>query len=197
MNLKRDEVIADLLLRWEESVENGNEADAATLCADRPDLLNDLESKIKDLRKMAWMSFDDTENPSNQNDDLIGATLGRRYQIELLIGRGGNGSVYKAFDPELERCVAIKVPTDESLLLGNADGFLEEARRVAKLRAPGIVSVHDVGTHDDQYFIVSELIEGDNLRQVIDTSQLPAKEAVLLVADIAEFWKRIEQSPIF
>ena len=143
------------------------------------------------------MSFDDTENPSNQNDDLIGATLGRRYQIELLIGRGGNGSVYKAFDPELERCVAIKVPTDESLLLGNADGFLEEARRVAKLRAPGIVSVHDVGTHDDQYFIVSELIEGDNLRQVIDTSQLPAKEAVLLVADIAEFWKRIEQSPIF
>ena len=186
MKRERDEIIADLLLRWEDSVENGHEVKVATLCAEHPELLNDLESKINDLKKMAWMSFDNSEDSKIQNDELIGKTLGSRYQIELQIGRGGQGRVYKAFDHELQRHVAVKVPTNESLLLGHADKFLDEARRVAKLQATGIVSVHDVGVEDDCCFIVSELIEGDNLSQVIEDSRLPSQDAVLLVAEVAD-----------
>lgn len=186
MKLKRDEIITDLLLRWEDGVENGDEVAVDVLCAEHPELLDDLASKINDLKKMSWMSFDGSEDEATFKDELIGKTIGGRYEIELLIGQGGYGRVYRSFDPELQRHVAVKMPTNESLLLGHADKFLEEARRVAKLRATGIVAVYDVGNHEGQCFIVSELIDGENLSQLIETSQLSATEAVMLVADIAD-----------
>ncbi|WP_442508361.1 protein kinase domain-containing protein [Novipirellula sp. SH528] len=180
----RDDIISDLLLRWEESFEHGDDVAPTDLCKDHPELLDELQSKIDDLKKMSWMTKED-DLGDDQPDKLLSKTLGDRYRIESLIAQGGFGRVYKAFDPELERHVAVKVPHRHDSN-GQVDALIEEARRVAKLRHPGIVSVHDVGREDGTYFIVSELIEGRNLSEVIASSRPTAKNAVLLVAEIAK-----------
>jgi eukaryotic-like serine/threonine-protein kinase len=182
----RDDIIADLLLRWEESYEHGNDITASELCKDHPELTDDLQSKIDDLKKMSWMT--DGENGQNENDsdELLNKTLGGRYRLESLIAQGGFGRVYKAFDPELERHVAVKVPSRSGEFNGQVDSLVEEARRVAKLRHPGIVSVHDVGKDDGSYFIVSELINGSSLAEIIATKRPSTRYCVLLVAEIAE-----------
>lgn len=180
----RDDIIADLLLRWEESFEHGDDVAASELCKDHPELVDDVQTKIDDLKKMSWMN-QDIDLGDDQSDELLSKTLGDRYRIESLIAQGGFGRVYKAFDPELERHVAVKVPHRHESN-GQVDALAEEARRVAKLRHPGIVSVHDVGRDDGRYFIVSELIEGNSLAEVIEAKRTSVRDSVLLVAQIAE-----------
>ena len=179
----REDIIANLLLRWEESFEHGDDVAASELSEDHPELVDELQSKIDDLKKMSWMNKD-VDLEDDGPDELLSKTLGDRYRIELLIAAGGFGRVYKAFDPELERHVAVKVPHRHESN-GQVDALVEEARRVAKLRHPGIVAVHDVGREDGTYFIVSELIEGKNLSQVISGNRPDVKDAVLLVAELS------------
>ena len=175
-----------LLLRWEESYEHGNDVTATNLCKDHPELKDDLQSKIDDLKKMSWMTDGENGQNENESDELLNKTLGGRYRIESLIAQGGFGRVYKAFDPELERHVAVKVPSRTGESNGQVDSLVEEARRVAKLRHPGIVSVHDVGKDDGSYFIVSELINGSSLAEIIATKRPSTRDSVLLVAEIAD-----------
>ena len=110
-------------------------------------------------------------------------TLGR-YRLDELVGTGGFGQVWKAFDPELKRVVAIKVPRPDRLV--SADRFLEEAQKVAQLRHPGIVPVYDVGRDGDWCFIVSDYIEGGNLRERFKDAGPSWREAVGLVSQIAD-----------
>jgi tetratricopeptide (TPR) repeat protein len=91
-----------------------------------------------------------------------GAALGR-YLVVDRIGRGGMGVVYSAYDPELDRRVALK------LLKGSVDGeagtrFLREAQAMARLSHPGVITVHDVGTLGGRVFIAMELVDGTTLR---------------------------------
>src|ERR1043166_5046072 len=86
------------------------------------------------------------------------------------IGHGGMGSVYRAFDPSLNREVAIKVlreslASDQKFL----NEFLEEARAAAKVSHPHIVQVYFVGEDSGQYYIVMELVKGRTLREIIET----------------------------
>ena len=181
--VETEDIIAELLLRWEESFECGDDVSAHQLCKAHPELEHELQSKIDSLKKMAWMNDSKIWN-DEQTGTLTDEILGGRYRIVELIGRGGYGEVYKSHDSELDRHVAIKVPTAQ--LDGTTDSLIEEARKVAKLRHPGIVTVHDVGIHDGDYFIVSELIEGSTLAEQIGNGETSTKEAVLLVAEIAE-----------
>ena len=95
---------------------------------------------------------------------LEGQTLGK-YQILQPLGQGGMARVYKAYHPQLDRYVAIKVLRPD--LVGEEE-FLErfrrEAQSVAALRHPNIVQVFDFDVHDDIYYMVMELLEGDNLK---------------------------------
>lgn len=103
--------------------------------------------------------------PEGPEDEYAGKTVGGRYQIESLIGSGGYGRVYKAYDPELQRHVAVKLARSPST--GNDDALLEEARKAASLRHEGIVTIYDVGRDDGQIFFVSEWIDGRNLADII------------------------------
>lgn len=96
-----------------------------------------------------------------------GAMLGR-YVVLNLLGMGGMGVVYAAYDPELGRKLAIKLlhPETSRALLGS-DGkarLLREAQAMARLAHPNVISVHDVGTFGDEVFIAMEYVDGDTLK---------------------------------
>src|SRR5262245_62973798 len=92
------------------------------------------------------------------------SVAGRKFgKFELLdtVGHGAFGTVHKARDPELDRLVAIKVPRAGNLAgPEELDRFLREARSVAQLRHPAIVSVHEVGQTDGVLFLVSDFVQG-------------------------------------
>src|SRR6187402_393749 len=105
-----------------------------------------------------------------------GSTVGR-YQIQNLLGTGGMGEVYKAVDPTLGRSVALKVLRPE--LSGDPERlsrFLHEARAASALNHPNILTIHEVGDHDGSRFLVSELVEGETLRERVARGPLTLRE---------------------
>jgi serine/threonine-protein kinase len=121
----------------------------------------------------------------------IPAQVGR-YRIVEEIGRGAMGAVFRAHDPQLDREVAVKVISaslaGESLPGGEAEArFLREARLTARLRHPGIVSVHDAGREGPDLYLVMELVEGESLAARLARGAYPAaSEALEIVAQAAE-----------
>ena len=114
-----------------------------------------------------------------------GAKLGR-YEIRSKIGEGGMGEVYRARDEKLNRDVAIKVlpvafSQDSERLLR----FEQEAQAVGALNHPNILSVYDVTTHDDAPYVVSELLEGESLRDRIADATLSQRKALEFAIQIA------------
>lgn len=116
---------------------------------------------------------------------LEGTTLGP-YQVVSMLGKGGMGQVYRARDPRLGREVAIKVL---SAALSEEHGYLErfrrEARAIAQLNHPNIVSVYDFGEQGNTTYLVMPLIQGGTLRDLLaQRGMLPLNEAVALTEQI-------------
>jgi serine/threonine protein kinase len=111
-----------------------------------------------------------------------------RYRVERLLGAGGFGRVYLAYDDQLRRSVAVKVPLpDRAALPGYAEIYLAEARNLAQLDHPNIVPVHDVGRTDDGLpFVVSKFIEGSDLARMIQQARPSFARSAELIAIIAE-----------
>ncbi|MCR9245936.1 MAG: serine/threonine protein kinase [bacterium] len=107
------------------------------------------------------------------------------FEIVGLIGRGGMGAVYRAVQPKLGRSVAIKVMPVE---LGKdpefGERFLREARALATLNHPAILTVHDFGERDGQFFLVTEFVDGVNLRQLMELGELSPAEALRIAPQI-------------
>ncbi len=100
----------------------------------------------------------------------------QHYRVEEMIGRGGMGEVYRAFDTRLQRPVAIKVMADaRKEIEQTVQRFLREARAASALNHPNIVVVHDIGeTPDGRHYIVQELINGRTLRnEMLEQIALP------------------------
>jgi serine/threonine protein kinase len=111
-----------------------------------------------------------------------------RYRVVAPLGEGGFGIVYKAYDDELQRDVAIKVPHRHRLASPkDTERYLTEARIVAGLSHPGIVPVFDLGRTDDGLcYLVSKFIEGSDLRECLKQKRFTFAEAASLVASVAE-----------
>ena len=123
----------------------------------------------------------DAAAPNVQSGQHLG-----RYRVEQILGQGGFGQVFLAWDEDLHRRVAIKVAsrvaTDAS-----AEVYLAEARIVARLDHPHIVPVYDVGrTEQGQLFAVSKLIDGRDLAACLEARRLPLEQSARLVSTIAE-----------
>src|SRR6516225_6832761 len=110
-----------------------------------------------------------------------------RYQVRGVLGAGGFGAVYLGHDTQLDRPVAIKVLHAEART-ARAEGepALQEARRLAQLRHPGIVAVHDVGVHEGQVYIVSDYLDGLNLGQWLREHRPAWPEAARIAAAVAD-----------
>jgi serine/threonine-protein kinase len=118
---------------------------------------------------------------------VVGELIAGRYELEELVGTGGMSSVYRAHDRLLERDVALKVlhaqfTADDDYV----ERFRREARSVAQLSHPNIVTVIDRGEQDGRQFIVFEYVDGENLKSLIERrGPLPEREAVELTLQIA------------
>jgi eukaryotic-like serine/threonine-protein kinase len=118
---------------------------------------------------------------------MQGETISGRYELEELVGSGGMSAVYRAHDRLLERTVALKIlhqryGEDAEYL----ERFRREARAVAQLAHPNIVTVIDRGEDEERQFIVFEYIEGDDLKQLVErTGPLPVDDVVRLGLDVA------------
>src|SRR5262249_15763729 len=116
---------------------------------------------------------------------LIGKTLGP-YQVLSLIGAGGMGEVYRARDSRLNRDVAIKVlPASFSKDADRLRRFDQEARATSALNHPNILTIYDIGSHEDSPFIVAELLEGEALRQEVNRGAMPQRKVVDYAQQIA------------
>jgi len=184
----KKELLAELLLRWEELLERGRDTPASELAKDHPELIPQLERRIKALKEIAWLdkSLDDdphTEDPPAKPTPPT-RTLANRYRLDELIAEGGFAQVYRAYDTELQRTVAVKIPKPSKLK--SKDDFLAEARRIARLKHESIVPVYDVGVEGDTCYIVTEYVESGSLAGKLVAGRLPQQQALRWVSEIAD-----------
>src|ERR1017187_9512815 len=115
-----------------------------------------------------------------------GSRLGP-YEVLSAIGAGGMGEVWRAWDPRLERDVAIKVlPASFSADTHRLRRFEQEARAAGVLNHPNITAVLDVGEHEGAPYVVQELLEGQTLRLVLAGGRLATRRAIELAIQIAQ-----------
>ena len=108
------------------------------------------------------------------------------YEVQSLLGAGGMGEVYRARDARLNRTVALKIlPSQVAADPGRRQRFEQEARAASALNHPNIVSVYDIGEQDGVAYIVSELIEGESLRDVIRRGPMPLSRLLDLAGQTA------------
>ncbi len=114
------------------------------------------------------------------HDPLVGTTIGH-FRIDSLLGQGGMGAVYRAWDVSLERPVALK-----TLLFDSPPSrarFIREARSQAQLRHPNVVPIHFVGEADGMTYLVMDLVEGESLAGLLDREKQVSEERALDIVD--------------
>jgi eukaryotic-like serine/threonine-protein kinase len=117
-----------------------------------------------------------------------GSEFGPRYRIDALLGQGGMGRVYKAYDKELDRTVAIKVVRQG--MMGETDAlkrFKQELLLASKISHKNILRIHDMGSVGDTRFITMAFIEGQDLHQILkDNPKMPLDRALKFARQLAE-----------
>lgn len=127
-----------------------------------------------------------TTKPRRPAPESLAGTYVGRYRIDEPLGSGGFGEVWKGFDPELKRTVAIKLRRrDRSFPEAVLVKLLDEARKAASLSHPGIVQVYDITKLDDGWVIVSEYIAGETLARRMKREPVSVDLAVRIVVTIA------------
>ncbi len=165
-----------------------------------------LERRRPDARQRITPQGAELGPSTGLTDSLVGRTLSR-YRVLDLIGFGGMGVVYRAFDGKLEREVALKVlPSDRVADPGWRRRFLQEARTAASLECPHICLIHEVGEADGMLFMAMELIRGGRLFDILrharhtggrhDPSPLPLRRALELATEIAQGLARAHEQGI-
>ena len=114
---------------------------------------------------------------------------GKFPQLEILgfIGQGGMGAVYKARQRELDRVVALKIlPPDIGTDPAFAERFAREAKAMARLNHPGIVTIHDFGRAEGLFYFLMEYVDGVSLGQLMRTGRVSPREALAIVPQICD-----------
>ncbi len=155
-------------------------------CSHPIEVVNDLQ-----FDKISCPSCGSQMNLSGSDEDTITAMVTARipalqcFQLLNPIGAGQFGRVWRARDTELERIVAVKLPHNQYLSSEEAGFFVREARAAAQLNHPNIVTVYEVGRHEDTVYIVSEYIDGLSLREWSQHYRPDARRAAETVIKIA------------
>lgn len=175
------ELIVDLVTKWEDSIEIGLDLTPKEICFDHPELEQIVTQQIRKLKRMRWLNT--TWDPKSSEHIANGTVIANRFCIEGVLGSGGFGTVYQAIDKELLRPVALKIANPNR---SDPDTLLNEARKAASLHHPNAVTVYDVGRFEDRVFIVSQLVDGQSLKDVAYRTQLTTNQIALLMKQVAE-----------
>ncbi|MFT3838292.1 MAG: protein kinase [Myxococcaceae bacterium] len=129
--------------------------------------------------------------PTDVNPVLSGTLRNvSRYQLLDVIGAGGMGVVYTAYDPQLSRNIALKLvrstSTNEEVAAKSRGRLLREAQAMAQLSHPNVVAVYDAGTHEGQVFVAMELVQGDTLKLWLRGHKLGWREIAQVFAAAGE-----------
>ncbi len=125
--------------------------------------------------------FSEQEKKAN----LTGKEFGH-YKIKKLLGKGGMGEVYLAVDVRLKRRVALKIlPSEFAADLSRRSRFEQEARAASALNHPNILTIHEFGAENNTYFLATEFIEGETLRERISKGNLTLPDALDIAAQSA------------
>jgi serine/threonine protein kinase/formylglycine-generating enzyme required for sulfatase activity len=204
-----DPQVSELMRRWAEGQEQGEDVPPEDLCRGSPELLEEVRRRIAAcqvdalLRGIPALAAPPPDAAPTSSEPCCpvscpdGGAIQEappppervgRYRLLEPVGTGGFGTVYRGFDEELQRYVAVKVPRPRRAWTPRAaEAFLNEARVLADLDHPGIVPVYDFGrTPDGLCYVVSKLIEGSDLRERIRTGRPPFAESAELIARAAE-----------
>ena len=109
-----------------------------------------------------------------------------RFQIQEVLGRGGMGEVYKAFDPTLQRTVAVKTVRPDIDRPDYLDRMMREAQACARLSHPNIVTVFEAGQDNGVVYIAMEYLQGKNLAEVLETRSLSFEEKIRILSKVLE-----------
>jgi len=213
-----DDPLLELLERWEERYFKCDDVALDSLGVQDPALLEALRIRIEDQKalyefmKLSPGPVDEITTPAAEvvapareehahpaqpehgeqggtaaGSPLFPASIGR-YKVTSVLGQGGFGRVYLAYDAELDRPVAIKVPvTEGAAAFIDVEAYLDEARILARLSHPNIVPVYDAGRTDDGLcYVVSKFIDGGDLAGRLSRSRYSFIAAAELVAVLAE-----------
>lgn len=169
-------ILDELLDRWEESSEKGNELTPEQLCVEHPDLLEELRWRINALRAVdAQFGASINKNgeyPVNEaKTDKLNQTIQveSEFRIDRLHASGGLGDVYLATDPMLRRTVAVKYPRSHRLNAEQLARFEREAQITGRLNHPGVVPVHALKRDgDNQPCYVMRFVDGPTLQDRIE-----------------------------
>jgi serine/threonine protein kinase len=125
-----------------------------------------------------------------------GTSLGR-YEIRSLIGKGGMGEVYLAYDTQLRRQVAIKLlPAEFTQNKVRLSRFEREAYAASSLNHPNILTIHEIGQQEGHHFIATEYIEGESLRQHLTRSRIELREVLDVASQVASALSAAHQAGI-
>jgi serine/threonine protein kinase/tetratricopeptide (TPR) repeat protein len=134
-----------------------------------------------------WRENEGCEPSTEESSLLMIGTTVSHYVIEEELGRGGMGVVFRAYDAQLQRRVALKILTGRIASLGSAgSAVLAEARAASALNHPSIVTIYEVGEHNGEHFIVMELLSGTNLRSLLNEGPVELKAVFRIGGKIAE-----------
>ena len=131
------------------------------------------------------IAFGDASTIQSENLTFTVQRQVGRFQIRVALGEGGYGQVFRAFDPHLEREVALKVLKPNRLGRKALERFFREARAAARLDHPNIVALHDAGQDEGRCWIAYQLISGRTLSAVRDLARPGVLETIGIVRDLA------------
>lgn len=178
-----DDIIDQLLDEWESARREGRSISVSQLCREHPELIEDVKDQIAAVE---WVRHRQEQffSPGSANAQAQfdrPKSLGR-FVLEEIVGAGGFGVVWKAFDPELNRQVAIKLPqftSDE-----DREICIQEAQHLAGLDHPNIVKIFDVGRENGDVFLVAQFVDGQNLAERMANGSIELDEGLQILATV-------------
>ena len=190
----------EIFLRAISLREAGKEIDLNALCHGDEQLAREVQNQLQDLESIEQLLKTTTESfrPKNEDDSTAKRSSSPdrptipthldRYEVKSLLGQGGFGQVWLAFDPKLDRDVAIKIPRPDRRFSDTLlNEFVDDARKAASLGEHAhLVKVHDVQERGPACFIVSDYIRGTNLSGWMKHNKATPAEAVRIVSEVAD-----------
>ena len=192
MNPERWQKLEEIFQATLQQTEQTREAFATEACCEDVELLEELRSLLKHyyeagnlIESPAYIVAAESIINDGVSDKLEGRTFGP-YHVRKILGKGGMGVVYLAFDERLQREIAIKFLHSDLLSdHRRVQRFKQEARAASALNHPNILTIHEIGEHNEAHYIATEFVAGETLRSKITDGPLSLIEALDIGIQVA------------